>query len=268
MRASILLCAGLLCASAAFADPPAKPDPAPGEWRSGAKEVPAALDNDPIAMITGKAMAHELVGNYDLAAKEFGMAIARFPERADFRQNRCWAYVMAEMHYDLAVADCTKAIELKTAQSKADSGQYFLRAEAYAGARQYEASLADYDRAEAMGEKNPRLLLYRCETRAQWGQELNKGWNDCATYINTSGPDARSHEAMALIRWRLKDYAAAEAEAGKSIAIFAKRAPALYLRGIAKRGAGDAAGGDADIAAAKAIDPKIAETYAGYGVTP
>jgi hypothetical protein len=42
----------------------------------------------------------------------------------------------------------------------------------------------------------------------------------------------------------------------------------LYIRGIAKHRDGDTAGGDADIAAAKAIDPKIAATYAGYGVTP
>lgn len=256
-------------ALAFVADPTlaAAADPAPGEWREGAKEVPAALENDPIAMITAKAMAHQLLHYYDLAAKEFGMAIARFPKRAEFRRQRCWAYVSAQTHYDLAVADCEKAFEL-TGSSRADSDFFLLRGEAYEGNRQYEAALADYDRALAMDDNNARLLLYRCETRAQWGQELNRGWNDCAGYINKNGPDARSHEAMALIRWRMKDYAAAAVEADRSIAIYARRAPALYLRGLAKRGAGDAAGGDADIAAATAIEPAIAGTYAAFGAAP
>ena len=42
----------------------------------------------------------------------------------------------------------------------------------------------------------------------------------------------------------------------------------LYVRGLAKLKSGDTAGGNADVAAAKAIDAKIVETYAGYGVSP
>ena len=46
-----------------------------------------------------------------------------------------------------------------------------------------------------------------------------------------------------------------------------KDANSLYGRGMAKLKSGDRAGGDADIAAAKAINPDIAEVYVGYGVT-
>ena len=42
----------------------------------------------------------------------------------------------------------------------------------------------------------------------------------------------------------------------------------LYVRGLARLKSGDTAGGSADIAAAKQMDAKIADTYAGYGVTP
>jgi hypothetical protein len=42
---------------------------------------------------------------------------------------------------------------------------------------------------------------------------------------------------------------------------------ALYGRGIAKLKKGDKTGGDADIAAAKAIQVDIAEEYAGYGIS-
>ena len=64
------------------------------------------------------------------------------------------------------------------------------------------------------------------------------------------------------------NYAAAIADDSAALAIDAKSASSLYVRGLARHKSGDAAGGDADIAAAKAIDPKIADTYAGYGVTP
>jgi hypothetical protein len=39
-----------------------------------------------------------------------------------------------------------------------------------------------------------------------------------------------------------------------------------YGRGLAKRLNGDKAGGDADITAAKRIDPEIVKKYEGYGL--
>ena len=47
-----------------------------------------------------------------------------------------------------------------------------------------------------------------------------------------------------------------------------KQAGSLYGRGLAKLKKGDAVGGEADIAAAKAIRADIAEEFARYGVTP
>jgi hypothetical protein len=44
-----------------------------------------------------------------------------------------------------------------------------------------------------------------------------------------------------------------------------RRAGPLYGRGLAKRKNGDQAGGDADIAAARAIRADIADEYAKYG---
>jgi hypothetical protein len=42
--------------------------------------------------------------------------------------------------------------------------------------------------------------------------------------------------------------------------------PTLFVRGLAKRRLGDRAGGDADVAAAKAMDAGVARTIADYGV--
>jgi hypothetical protein len=46
-----------------------------------------------------------------------------------------------------------------------------------------------------------------------------------------------------------------------------RQASSLYVRGIAKLRAGNIAGGRADVAAAEATDPGIAEIYRQYGVS-
>jgi Flp pilus assembly protein TadD len=74
--------------------------------------------------------------------------------------------------------------------------------------------------------------------------------------------------SRALLYLRLGNNVEAISDANSAYRLDAKDVDALYIRGLAKRKSGDAPGGDADIAAAKALDPKIAETYAGYGVTP
>ena len=71
----------------------------------------------------------------------------------------------------------------------------------------------------------------------------------------------------ALVHYRLGEFDEAVGESSASLAGEAQSAPALYISGLAKRHLGDGRGGDADIAAAEAIDPLIARRYAGFGVS-
>jgi hypothetical protein len=48
--------------------------------------------------------------------------------------------------------------------------------------------------------------------------------------------------------------------------VFPRRSDLLYCRGVAKRLKGDAAGGDADIAAAESLNGDVAEELAKLGV--
>jgi hypothetical protein len=66
----------------------------------------------------------------------------------------------------------------------------------------------------------------------------------------------------------MENYQGAVADTNSALAASPKMVSSMYVRGMAKLRLGDAAGGDSDIDAAKAIDPKIADTYAGYGVKP
>ena len=75
-------------------------------------------------------------------------------------------------------------------------------------------------------------------------------------------------DSRAFVYFRLGQFDKAVADDNAALGIAPKAASTLYVRGLAKRRLGNAAGGDADLAAAKAIYPKVADAYARLGVTP
>jgi hypothetical protein len=74
------------------------------------------------------------------------------------------------------------------------------------------------------------------------------------------------HSASAR-NFRLAPIPAEPAEATRALAINPKLSESLYIRALAKRKL-NAPDADADITAAKAIDPRVAEKYARRGLTP
>jgi hypothetical protein len=73
--------------------------------------------------------------------------------------------------------------------------------------------------------------------------------------------DSRGFVYLGLGRW---DDVIADSDA--ALRANPRNAWALFERGIAKRRKGDLVGGDADIAASRAIDPKAEMEFAGFGV--
>jgi hypothetical protein len=65
----------------------------------------------------------------------------------------------------------------------------------------------------------------------------------------------------------MKNPAAALADYNAALALNPSKASSLYGRGIARQMQGDTTA-DADLAAAKAIQPGIAEQFSKWGVTP
>jgi len=72
-------------------------------------------------------------------------------------------------------------------------------------------------------------------------------------------------DTRALVELRRKDYPAAITDETAALDKAPKTADALFVRGLARLAA-DAAGGAGDIAAARAISPKIDQRYAAYGL--
>jgi tetratricopeptide (TPR) repeat protein len=91
---------------------------------------------------------------------------------------------------------------------------------------------------------------------------------DCNEAQRNAPDDAETLESRCFVRYRQGDFANAIADCDGALRLQANSASALYVRGLAKLKAGVSVSGNADIARATQIDPKIADTYAGYGVKP
>ena len=75
-------------------------------------------------------------------------------------------------------------------------------------------------------------------------------------------------DSRAFVRLRQGEFAAAIRGYDEALAVAAELPASLYGRGIAKLRSGDTAGGEADVAAARKLAPKIDEAFAEWGVKP
>lgn len=108
----------------------------------------------------------------------------------------------------------------------------------------------------------------RCWARAKWGQQLDAALADCNKVLKLVPFKANTLDSRGFVYYRMGNYAAAITDYSAALAGNPRMSSSFYMRGLAKLKTGDAAGGNADIEAAKKLYPKTAEEYARYGVTP
>ncbi len=115
-----------------------------------------------------------------------------------------------------------------------------------------------------------RAYHRRCWDRAMLGIDLNDALKDCnkAEKLSLKGQDSGILESRGLVRERLGDHDKAIADFDVSLKVNPRNAWALYGRGIAEKAKHKVAEGDADLEAAKAIEPNIAARFKLYGFEP
>jgi tetratricopeptide (TPR) repeat protein len=206
--------------------------------------------------------AYRGLGNYLHAIEEFDRAIKIDPGNVEARVRRGEVYDDMGDH-DRAVGIYKNALQL----AATTPSEIAFRAEAHENLKDYAAAAADYDNAVSIAPRDARVQGTSCWFRATHHLQVDVALQRCNEAVELSGrPEA--FNARALVFYEINAYASAIADADSALDLDPKKAGSLYVRGLAKLKTGDAPGGTADIAAAKAIDPKIADTYAGYGVTP
>jgi tetratricopeptide (TPR) repeat protein len=118
----------------------------------------------------------------------------------------------------------------------------------------------------------PNAQNGRCWQRALAGTDLSLALKDCDAALKRArkGSDVYAHvsDSRGLVFLRLGDYPKSIADYDASIAIDPKSAWSWYGRGIDKLRQHQTAAGDADIAQAENLAPKIAEAFAQHGIEP
>ena len=112
----------------------------------------------------------------------------------------------------------------------------------------------------------------RCRARAMQGEDLARGLSDCnaALTLSTkaSALNADILDSRGLVHLRLGDCDKAIADYNASLKFNPRSARALYGLGVAELREKEFAQSEADIAAATALSPRVADEFKRHGITP
>jgi tetratricopeptide (TPR) repeat protein len=193
--------------------------------------------------------------DYDRAVAYYSTAISLNPKSATLYTNRGNAFYWKN---DLrkAIEDFIQAINLDPGYDRA----YFGRGDVYLKDHDYDRAVADYDQAITINPKS--ALYYHGRGNAYRGKgDFDRALADYDQAIQINPRFALAMYGRGLAFYQKREYDKAIAEFDRALALSPKMATALFARGLAKLKNGDAVGGDADIAAAKAIKPSITDEF-------
>lgn len=145
---------------------------------------------------------------------------------------------------------------------------WLARADAEAHSGKPATAIAQLDEALTLFPASAALLNGRCWTRAMAGIELAAAEKDCDAALAQKKDDLPTLDSRAFVSFRQGRYKDAIARYDAILAIRPDFAPSQYARGLAKLKAGDVAGGQSDIAAAKAKAPDVEQIYADLRGNP
>lgn len=241
-------------------------------WRANAHrargDYQQAIDdaNEAIRLFSGNAVAYTIRGTahadrqeYDSALEAMNEAIKLAPDCIGGLMNRGLVYETKGEH-DRAAADFDRVLEMSSAEAA-----FVFRARAYAAKRDYSRAVQELDQALNRDARNLTALVHRCFLRAVLGA-LNEALMDCNDALRERPNEAGVRATLGLVNLKKGAIDEAIAEYNSALRIAKRSAFSLYGRGTARRLKGDVAGGDADIAMAESIHPRVAEEMARYGI--
>ena len=194
-----------------------------------------------------------------LASADAGVAIA--PDKPQSYVARAGIHIALE-NTTLAKADLAQALTLDSEFVPALSGLADLT---YKDG-QVDAALGYYDRIVKAEPENSGALNNRCYLLAEIGR-LDEALKDCEASIAITANEINL-DSRGFVHLKRGDFTAALADFDAALVKDAKLPSSLYGRGIARIRLGQTAEGQADLAAATALDAEIAAFYDKNGLKP
>ena len=198
-------------------------------------------------------------GEYDQAIDDYNQAIKANPTYARAFNNRGLAY-QKKSELNRAIEDFDRSIKLYPISAPV----FVNRAEAHRTKNDYRLALRDYDEAIRLQPNLEGVWNGRCWIRAIVG-ELRAALSDCNEALRAK-PNAAAFDSRGLTYLKLGQLNEALADYNSALKLEPRLASSLYGRGVVNLRRGNTADGNADVAAATAIDASIQSDFARYGV--
>ncbi len=248
--------------------------------------------------IDRRANASVARGELPAAIADFGRAIDADPENAAYRLHRGQARARAG-ELQSALADTDEALRLKPGftdalmlravlhirtdhfeEGQADfaaaeasaPGRYELplqEANVYAAAGRYPLALALLNRwieAHPQDERHYDAMNERCLVRGMLGIELDAALADCNSVRRHVSTNSMVLFNRGIVQLRRKQYDKAISDFNDTLELQPRLARAIYARGLARIAKGG--DGSADLKAALALEPKVAQVFRDVGLGP
>ena len=219
-----------------------------------------ALDPKDEQAYNNRCAVYNSQGDFDAALADCKQAIAINPKFSAAYDGLCNVYDN-QGNYSAAIGACSQAIAV---DPKDDYG-YVHRGVARDGAKDYKDAIADYTQAIDINAKNVDALNGRCWDVAITGSPQS-ALPDCVRATALGPQHADALDSLGFVYLRLGQLPAAIDSYSSALKINPGLATSFYGRGVAEIKSGDTSAGKADIAAANAIDAKIADEMAGFGL--
>jgi hypothetical protein len=145
-----------------------------------------------------------------------------------------------------------------------DAFALYRRGQLYARNDDFFRAIMDFDAAIRLNPKDAEALNNRCWVRAMIG-DLHAALQDCDTSLQIRPNFADSLDSRGFVKLKMGQLQNAITDYDAALQLSAKKASSLYGRGIAKLRTGNSSG-HYDVAAAKSIDPNVADEFSRYGV--
>ncbi len=150
-------------------------------------------------------------------------------------------------------------LDLAITADPGSTDAYLRRSRRYQERGNTDQAVADLDQAVRLRPDSSEMLNQRCWVRATAGR-LDAALPDCNASLKLS-PSASAYDSRGLVHLKAGRNALAIDDYTAALKLDPKYASALYGRGLARKGVGDAAGAAEDIAAAKQIRSDIEQGF-------
>jgi tetratricopeptide (TPR) repeat protein len=242
------------------------------DFQHGIADLSKAIDLDAndSEFFYQRAVGYGQTGQAEQALADLDRALSL---KTDFQQahsDRAEIYLALQKTPEaLADLDALDRSAAPQADLRLGLARQYERADAFAPA------IAQYDlwiQNHPLDSRFVGALASRCLTRALQNEDLTAGLADCdraSKLVNMRMPDnAPVFSNRGMVRLRQGEYAKALDDFNDALKLQPKNALALYGRGVAKSLKDKGNAGQADIDAANALAPKLAERYQHYGIAP